>query len=547
MNVAKEAEVEAAVAVESAKEHLAKLRVLKKKKKAGGTKSQSTHLFLCNGAHHILAALQDAENRLSSAMQLHADCLDSVKEKEALLLKALSDIPPIPTCAGEEASPNSANPTRSESLPMSMDNPTRSESFPMSVDAKSPAVISSIPPTANPTQSESLPMGVDAKSPTVIPSIPPTENPTHSESLPMSMDAKIIAMIPSLPPAANPTDSVSLPMGVDATSPAAIPSLPPAPMNPSSNATIDEPLIPQAHSSPNSVHDIPPTDDADQPDPLPTCSPPSRSLLDTAAHTFPQTQTHSTSQADSPTGNDMEVNMHPVEGGRSVNIDLKKSFNELVESAERNLTSQPGGIFQRHQSVLHGYESTLAAHKADLRRHEAYFTGVSKGEGVPQDYERWFVNKYLEIAAEVMNTARTAIEKGEKLLHGYKAHMDAELRSSTLVEALHICRNRMTARGSELSDVAKWKTLLHYTEDELMKTDAEAVAVFQSGRKRQDDDDFEDDEDVKPKIEAGFSDKKTPAPEKFREDWLDMSETQQEEVQGMTIHTLDLRLLIVDF
>jgi hypothetical protein len=97
-----------------------------------------------------------------------------------------------------------------------------------------------------------------------------------------------------------------------------------------------------------------------------------------------------------------------------------------------------------------------------------------------------------------------------------------------------------------LSDVAKWKVLLHYTEDELMKTDAEAVTVFQSGGKRQDDNDFDDDEDVKLKIEPGLSDKKTPAPEKFREDWLDMNETQKEELQGMRIRTIELRLLIID-
>jgi hypothetical protein len=141
----------------------------------------------------------------------------------------------------------------------------------------------------------------------------------------------------------------------------------------------------------------------------------------------------------------MDVNMHPMERGLPMNVDLKRSFNELLESAEQNLTSQPGRFFQRHQSILHGYESTLAGHKADLRRHEAYFAGVAKGEGVPQHYEWWFVSKYLEITADAMNTARTAIEKGERLLHGYKACMDAELRSLTLVEVLHICWNRMTA------------------------------------------------------------------------------------------------------
>ncbi|EDR01526.1 uncharacterized protein LACBIDRAFT_333192 [Laccaria bicolor S238N-H82] len=342
---------------------------------------------------------------------------------------------------------------------------------------------------------------------------------THREPLPMSMDAQSsvaisLGDIPSIPthtegdilsPAGSMV-AIHSPMSMDAKSPVVVPSLPSAPLNPSCNATSDKSLIPQPH----------------------------------AAHTFPQTQTLTTSDAK---GHDIDVNMHPVETGLPMSVDLKQSFNELVESAERNLTSQPGRVFQRHQSVLHGYESTLATHKANLEHYEVYFTGVAKGEGVPQHYEQWFVNKFLEITADANNTARTAIEKGEKLLHGYKARMDAGLCSLTLVEVLHICRNHMMVRGSEMSDVAKWKTLLHYTEDELIKTDAEAVTTFQSSRKWQDDEDFEDGEDVKPKIEVGFSDKKTPAPEKFREDWLDMNETQQEEMQVACKKAINLFLL----
>ena len=79
---------------------------------------------------------------------------------------------------------------------------------------------------------------------------------------------------------------------------------------------------------------------------------------------------------------DVDVNLHLVERGLPMNIDLKQSFNELVESAEQNLTSQPSGVFQRHQSILHGSKYTLATHKTNLRCHEAYFSGVAKGDVV---------------------------------------------------------------------------------------------------------------------------------------------------------------------
>lgn len=113
---------------------------------------------------------------------------------------------------------------------------------------------------------------------------------------------------------------------------------------------------------------------------------------------------------------------------------------------------------------------------------------------------------------DVMDTAYTAFEQGKKLLHGYKSCMDAKLCSSTLVEALHIYWNHMTAWGSDMLDIAKWKMLLYYMENELMKM----------------------------KIVAGFSDEKTPATEKCQGDWLDMNETQQEEMKGMRIHIFDL-------
>ena len=236
-----------------------------------------------------------------------------------------------------------------------------------------------------------------------------------------------------------------------------------------------------------------------------------------------------------------DINMHPDnESGPVTSPDLQREFQELRDLSEKRLMEDPLGVFRERKSILDGYEATAASHRSEIRRLEELFNDWGMDKGIPGTIDKLLLSTTLEDANRSMSEARDGLEQAERAYKEFLSSTLVDCRSSALRDVLQLTRDRMTTKGVGVIEAGRWKGIFHLAEDELREINEQALVSFRLGvpdvepppKKNKDSQKGKRGKREK-KEKADDDDRKATDSVALRQRWLEMSEEEQEKLQGM--------------
>ena len=161
-------------------------------------------------------------------------------------------------------------------------------------------------------------------------------------------------------------------------------------------------------------------------------------------------------------------------------------------------------------------------------------------KGIPGTIDKLLLSTTLEDANHSMSEARDGLEQAERAYKEFLSSTLVDCRSSALRDVLQLTRDRMTTKGVGVIEAGRWKGIFHLAEDELREINEQALVSFRLGvpdvepppKKNKDSQKGKRGKREK-KEKADDDDRKATDSVALRQRWLEMSEEEQEKLQGM--------------